>query len=48
MIKVGIFGATGRIGRLLIESLCNDKEMRLESIFVRNELQYSIDRKSVV
>lgn len=48
MIKVGIFGATGRIGRLLIESLCNDKEMQLVSIFVRNELQYSIPKGVLV
>lgn len=42
MIKVGIFGATGRIGRLLIETLNNDREAQLSSVFVRNELQYSI------
>lgn len=42
MIKVGIFGATGRIGKLLIESLGNDNEAKLSCVFVRNELQYSI------
>lgn len=42
MIKVGIFGSTGRIGRLLIEALCDDTEAKLSSVFVRNELQYSI------
>lgn len=42
MIKVGIFGSTGRIGRLLIEALCDDAEAKLSSVFVRNELQYSI------
>lgn len=42
MIKVGIFGSTGRIGRLLIEALGDDSDVKLSSIFVRNELQFSI------
>ncbi len=47
-IKVGIFGATGRIGRLLIEALCNDDDAALNCIFVRNELQYSIPKGVLV
>lgn len=42
MIGVGIFGATGRIGKLLIESLSEDLEANLSCIYVRNELQYSV------
>lgn len=41
MIKVGIFGA-GRIGRLLVDALYDDDSVKLSSIFVRNELQYSV------
>lgn len=48
MIKVGIFGATGRIGKLLIESLCNDDVAKLSCVFVRNELQYSIPKGVLV
>lgn len=42
MINVGIFGATGRIGKLLIESLSEDLDANLSCIYVRNELQYSV------
>ncbi|RDU63146.1 4-hydroxy-tetrahydrodipicolinate reductase [Helicobacter sp. MIT 14-3879] len=48
MIKVGIFGATGRIGKLLIEALFNDNEAKLFCVFVRNELQYSIPKGVLV
>lgn len=48
MIKVGIFGATGRIGRLLIESLHNDSEAKLSCVFVRKELQFSIPKGVLV
>lgn len=37
MIKVGIFGATGRMGKLLIECLQNDSEAFLSSIYVREK-----------
>ena len=37
MLKVGIFGATGRMGKLLIECLENDKDTVLCSIYVREK-----------
>lgn len=37
MFKVGIFGATGRMGQLLIECLKNDSEAFLSSIYVREK-----------
>lgn len=41
MISIGIFGA-GRIGRLLIDVINDDRQVKLSSIFVRNELQCSV------
>lgn len=48
MIKVGIFGATGRIGKLLIESLSEDSKAHLASVFVRNKLAFSIPKGVLV
>lgn len=42
MLGIGIFGATGRIGKLLIEALQKDNDANLSCIYVRNELQYSV------
>ncbi|PAF42574.1 4-hydroxy-tetrahydrodipicolinate reductase [Helicobacter sp. 11S03491-1] len=38
MLKLGIFGATGRIGKLLLEEISMDKETSLGSVFIRKEL----------
>lgn len=48
ILKVGIFGATGRVGKLLIESLSKDTEAMLSCVYVRNELQYSIPESVLV
>jgi len=48
MIKVGVFGASGRVGRLLIEDLKNTSEMALNSVFVRNSLDFAIDPSVLV
>lgn len=48
MIKVGIFGATGRVGRLLIEEILNHHHFTLSSVYVRNELQYSLPSQTMV
>lgn len=48
MIKVGIFGATGRIGRLLIEALDDDNSANLSCIFVRSELKYQVPKNILV
>ncbi len=48
MIKVGVFGASGRVGRLLIEDLKLEENMSLASVFVRNTLDFSIDPSTLV
>ncbi|WP_434580323.1 4-hydroxy-tetrahydrodipicolinate reductase [Sulfurimonas sp. NW15] len=48
MIKVGIFGASGRVGRLLIEDLKTTDAMSLSTVFVRNSLDFSIDPSVLV
>jgi 4-hydroxy-tetrahydrodipicolinate reductase len=48
MIKVGVFGASGRVGKLLIEDLKATKEMSLSAVFVRNSLDFTIDPSVLV
>ncbi len=48
MIKVGVFGASGRVGRLLIEDLKETQEMSLSSVYVRNNLDFAIDPSVLV
>jgi len=48
MIKVGIFGANGRVGKLLIDDLKETTDISLSSVFVRNELNFSIDPSVLV
>ena len=48
MIKVGVFGASGRVGKLLIEDLKAEKNMSLNSVYVRNSLDFSIDPSVLV
>jgi len=43
MIKVGVFGASGRVGKLLLEDLKQTEGMSVSTVFVRNELDFSID-----
>jgi 4-hydroxy-tetrahydrodipicolinate reductase len=48
MIKVGVFGASGRVGRLLLEDLKDTQDMSLSSVFVRSELDFAIDPSVLV
>jgi len=48
MIKVGVFGASGRVGKLLLDNLKEEKEMSLSTVFVRNSLDFSIDPSVLV
>lgn len=48
MIKVGVFGANGRVGKLLLEDLKETKDMSLSSVYVRNSLDFSIDPSVLV
>jgi 4-hydroxy-tetrahydrodipicolinate reductase len=48
MIKVGVFGASGRVGKLLIEDLKSMDGMSLSTVFVRNTLDFAIDPSVLV
>jgi len=48
MTKVGVFGANGRVGKLLIEDLKQTDNISLSAVFVRNELNFSIDPSVMV
>ena len=48
MIKTGIFGAGGRVGRLLIDNLANDKELSLSSVYVRKEIDFPVPSETLV
>ena len=48
MIKVGVFGANGRVGKLIIDDLKESKDIKLSSVFVRNTLEYSVDPSVIV
>ncbi len=48
MLEIGIFGATGRVGNLLISEILANKNTKLASVYVRNELQYSIPSSVLV
>ena len=48
MIKVGVFGASGRVGKLLLEDLKETENMSVSSVFVRNDLDFSIDPSVLV
>jgi len=48
MIKVGVFGANGRVGKLLVEDLKTTPNMSLSCVYVRNNLDFSIDPSVLV
>ena len=48
MIKVGVFGASGRVGKLIVDNLKNDKEAKVSSVFVRNELNFSVEPETLI
>jgi 4-hydroxy-tetrahydrodipicolinate reductase len=48
MIKVGVFGASGRVGRLLIEDLKQESNASLATVYVRESLDFSIDSSVLV
>ncbi|MFT7002805.1 MAG: 4-hydroxy-tetrahydrodipicolinate reductase [Sulfurimonas sp.] len=48
MIKVGVFGANGRVGQLIINDLKVTEDISLSSVFVRNKLNFSIDPSILV
>jgi len=42
MIKVGIHGSTGRVGKLLIENLKNDKDLQIEVLHAIEEFTFPV------
>jgi len=48
MVRVGVFGANGRVGKLIIDDLKDTQDISLTAVFVRNELNFSIDPSVMV
>ena len=48
MVRVGVFGANGRVGKLIIDDLKMTDEISLSSVFVRDSLNFSIDPSVLV
>ena len=48
MVRVGVFGANGRVGKLIIDDLKESENISLSSVFVRSELNFSIDPSVLV
>lgn len=47
-MKIGVFGATGRVGKLLLEEIASDETLCLGSVFVRKELNFSLPEDTFV
>ncbi|SFV75294.1 4-hydroxy-tetrahydrodipicolinate reductase [hydrothermal vent metagenome] len=48
MIEVGVFGASGRVGRLLLEDIQKTEGLVVSTVFVRNNLDFSIEPSVLV
>lgn len=48
MIKVGIFGASGRVGQLIIHEIGVHRNMEIGAVFVRKELDFNLPEGSLV
>lgn len=48
MIKVGLLGATGRVGRLLIDILSSDVDSKLNCVYIRCDCNFHIPNNVVV
>ncbi len=48
MVRVGVFGANGRVGKLIIDDLKENQDISLSSVYVRSELNFSIDPSVLV
>ncbi|MFP4332044.1 MAG: 4-hydroxy-tetrahydrodipicolinate reductase [Campylobacterales bacterium] len=47
-MNISVFGATGRVGRLLVDIISNDDSLRLASIYARNELDFSAPSSALI
>lgn len=48
MMKAGIFGASGRVGRLLIEDLGTETQLKLHAVYLRKELNFPLPEGTLV
>lgn len=48
MVKIGIFGSTGRVGSLLIDDLQNDENAKLSAVHVVGKLLKTLPQDTVV
>ncbi len=48
MIKIGIIGTTGRVGRLIVENLKDDNLAKLSTVYVRSELDFGLPPSTLV
>ncbi|HIC43383.1 MAG TPA: 4-hydroxy-tetrahydrodipicolinate reductase [Sulfurimonas sp.] len=48
MIKVGVYGGTGRVGKLLLQDLKAEENLILSTVYVRNSLDFAIDPAALV
>lgn len=48
MIKTGVFGAGGRVGRLLVENLEKNAKTSLSSVYAQGELDFSLPAETLV
>jgi len=48
MIKIGVYGATGRVGRLLLNIIENDDECIVSSVFVTKQVEQGLVPKECV
>lgn len=48
MLKIGVFGASGRVGKLILENLKEIPDMSLSAVYVRNNLDFAIDPSVLV
>lgn len=48
MIKLGIFGATGRVGKLLIEESLNHQHFQLSAVYARRALSTPFSEKTLI
>lgn len=48
MVRVGVFGANGRVGKLIIDDLKLTDDISLSCVYVRNSLDFSIDPSILV
>ena len=48
MCKVGVFGAGGRVGKIIVDLLTQDDNLVLASVFVRKSLDFSLPPSTLI